>query len=185
MHPARRFFGSGTRLGTTLTVFATLLVMTISLAVHIFKGDSVAETVSSTVFVGCVAAIAFLMSSMYFVHSTQAWVVKFVGCVVPSCMPVKMMDYEGSDYYSIAWEKDGQWIAPVYYGTDVGAVTMNPNGSCGGEGSSYMHIWQPLRQSDRVLFCLENIDHPSFDDWIARSRHSRYEWVEQKRRESK
>ena len=184
MNLSSRVFGSGTKFGTALTLVVTLFGIVTSLVIGASLGYSGGELLMTTILVMWITIMVSLAGSFYFITTTNRWVVRLLGYLAPDCMPVRMMDFSGGSYYSIAWEKDGEWSAPVFWGTNVGRVYLNRNGSCGKKDCGYVHIWQPVRQSDRAHFFLLNIDSPSFDDYSNWDRDRKYEWLESKRKES-
>jgi len=95
------------------------------------------------------------------------WLIYLVGHLVPRCMPVMMRDFQNDIYHSVAWlDDDGVWRCPIFYGTGVGSVSLNSNGSTMGDAGSgsYVYFWQPLRPSDRMQFFLYNSELVDWDN---------------------
>ena len=183
MNPAYRFFGSGTRFGTwfafAVPVVATVTVMLVGL---IIGADVLGlSLIGITTFW---AVFFFSLSlSLFFIKDSSRGLISLIGKLAPRSLPVRMMDFDGTSYYSLAWKKDGEWVAPVYWGTNVGKVVLNSNGCCDRRDCGYVYLWEPLRKSDRAHFFLMNIDQPSASEFAEWSRRERSEWVEKKRKE--
>lgn len=179
-----RVFSSGNKFGAIFTALTTVLSVFVSFLVTLGLGFDAAEIV-----LACLAALWFtmmlsMMMSLHFVSKSPRWLMCLIGKLAPGSMPVMMMDFQGTIYYSLAWETDGEWVAPVYWGTNVGKVYLNRNGSCGRRDCGYVYLWEPLRQSDRAHFFLLNIDQPSRDEFANWSPDERTKWVENKLKES-
>jgi len=183
MHPSYRFFGSGTKFGTWFA-FATPVGVTLAACLI---GLVIGASSLGLALIGITTFWVMFFCSMgialYLLRPPAPWLMILIGKLAPVSLPVRMVDFSGEIYHSLAWEKDGEWVAPVYWGTNVGKVWLNKNGSCQHNDSGYVLLWEPLRQSDRAHFFLMNIDQPSAEEFATWSRRERSEWCDRKRKE--
>lgn len=179
-----RFFCNGDKFGNWLVVvtpvFATVTAMLVGLVV-------IGANLPALTLIGLITFWAVLLCSMSIslslLREPAPWLMILIGKLAPHSLPVRMVDFDGQIYHSLAWEKDGEWAAPVYWGTNTGKVFLNKNGSCDRKETNYMYLWEPLRQSDRAHFFLMNIDQPSAEEFATWGRRERSEWCDIKRKE--
>jgi len=183
MHPSYRFFCSGTKFGTWFA-FVTPVVATVA---ALLVGLAIGANSLGLALIGLTSFwLVFFCSmsiSLFLLREPAAWLMILIGKMAPASIPIRMVDFDGQIYHSLAWEKDGEWAAPVYWGTNTGKVFLNKNGSCDRKETGYMYLWEPLRQSDRAYFFLMNIYQPSAEEFATWSRRERSEWCDRKRKE--
>jgi hypothetical protein len=183
MHPSYRFFCSGTKFGTWFA-FVTPVVATVA---ALLVGLAIGANSLGLALIGLTSFwLVFFCSmsiSLFLLREPAAWLMILIGKMAPASIPIRMVDFDGHIYHSLAWEKDGEWAAPVYWGTNTGKVFLNKNGSCDRKETGYMYLWEPLRQSDRAYFFLMNIYQPSAEEFATWSRRERSEWCDRKRKE--
>jgi len=182
MHWAHRFFGSGIKISTAVTVAGAVFFTTVAIAGALFLDWAAASVVQIGITAFWLSWLVMSMIGLYTVTHNPQWMMRLLGSMLPMSMPVKLIDYTGEVYYSLAWHDGEKWTAPVYYGTGVGEVHLHPSGHCDGKGCSYIYLWEPLRPGERAYFFLVNSDYPGEDyfDWDS---DTRYEWVRAKRKE--
>ncbi len=159
----RYCFGTGFAAGQTISCVVLGIIwlgIVITLAV---SGADLLDIVMTSLFSLLIMAIPANLSNLWLMDKDKRGLVVLVGYLVKGAMPVVLKDFQKASYYSLAWpNEDGEWTCPVFYGTGVGQVKLNPNGSCGRE--SYVYFWQPLRPDDRMMFFLHNSEIVDFDD---------------------
>jgi hypothetical protein len=179
----RKWFGTGFTAGITigLMIFGGLTLL--GFVGILLSGIGLAEAVFSCFVMFLLGMLVFNGVNVFLTNKDPRWMVVIIGYLVPKSMPVVLKDYKRDTYYSLAWPDDaGVWRCPIYYGTGVGDVKLNPNGSCGNE--SYIYFWQPLRDSDRMQFFLHNEDVVYFDDLAGMDRQDISKLVSKMRKEA-
>jgi hypothetical protein len=179
----RYCFSTGFAAGLTISCVVLGIIwlgIVIALAV---SGAGLLDILMTSLFSLLIMAIPANLSNLWLMDKDKRGLVVLVGYLVKGAMPVVLKDYHRDTYYSLAWPDDaGVWRCPIYYGTGVGDVKLNPNGSCGNE--SYIYFWQPLRDSDRMQFFLHNEDVVYFDDLAGMDRQDISKLVSKMRKEA-
>jgi hypothetical protein len=96
------------------------------------------------------------VSSTIWAHNSK-FAVRIFSWMFPGKYFVELVDHRGDSYFTLATKRDGIWQAPVYFGSNVGQVILNDDGTVGRNSeSNYIYYWLPVNKSKRVIHVLTN-----------------------------
>ena len=140
---------------TTLIVVASLRTI-VGIA---FKGG--AELLTLPVIVSLIGASIILPVTTFL--GNKSFVIMCIGKFRRDLTPVKLIDFNGDHYYTLAHrDNNNNLIAPVYYMDNIGQCILLKNGKIDdNSGSTYVYFWIPLRKNQLFEHMLCN-DVPNF-----------------------
>lgn len=97
-----------------------------------------------------------LISMFWFQIANKRLSIIFLSWIFKNKMAVELVSFDNTRYYTLASKlKDGSYICPVYFGSNIGSVLLLNDGTTDKTSeSSYIKYWLPLNKRDRVLHIL-------------------------------
>jgi hypothetical protein len=124
-----------------------------------FKGG--AELLTLPVIVNLIGISIILPVTTFL--GNKSFVIMCIGKFRRDLTPVKLIDFNGDHYYTLAHRaNDNNLVAPIYYMNNIGQCILLKNGKIDDNSeSTYVYFWIPLRKNQLFEHMLCN-DVPDF-----------------------